>query len=82
MKSKILFFFAFVVIAGFSSCLKSYTCECKTTYYTGFMADSVKTMTAQFNGSRKPPVIHECDNLEDSTRNADGNGWVTNCDIK
>jgi hypothetical protein len=82
MKSKILVFFAFVVVAGFSSCLKSYTCECEKTYYTNYLVDSVQKSTAQFNGSRKSPVIEDCDNLEDSVKNAQGNGWVTYCDIK
>lgn len=82
MKPKILFLFAFLIVAGLSSCLKTYTCECETTYYTTFRVDSTSKKTASFNGSRKSPVVQDCARLQDSVKNAEGTGWVTKCDIK
>ena len=70
------------ILFSLSSCLKDYTCECQRTYYKQYKVDSTAKFSAQFNGSRKSPVIQDCNKLEDSTRNSVGTGWITRCDLK
>ena len=71
-----------LIILGLSSCLKEYTCNCERTYYRQYRVDSTYKFSASFNGSRKAPVIQDCERLQDSSQNADGTGVVTRCDIK
>lgn len=69
------------LLVSLSSCLKEYTCECERTYYNAYRTDSTTKTTASLNGSRKAPVIQDCNRLADSVRDDKGTGHITRCQV-
>ncbi len=66
MKNAITYVFLFVMMAGFASCVKSYTCACTTTYEPGANMPEQETYDEQeIKGVRKKIAQETCEALSD-----------------
>ena len=79
---KIIFIFGFILITLFSSCKKTFTCECNQ-FYNGADTSWVALHgVREFELRKKEDAVNECDKLDGITQVFGTEEYGLNCELK